>query len=304
MANNVQPIWKDYYINLETKTSPNNYSIWLNGETPIFNGKAWCPPSYKPSPGVLNAFYPTKINGVCENYLSNDIEYFNFTTPTTIEHTNALNTFQIVDEDNNTLIDEVTFVYDWSYDNTVDYTSNNTRLSRPVNGKGKDGMYFFITSCNGSKVSTYVTNKPNIDIFHYADDCNSNWAIYYLNKYGGWDSFLIEGYVSKRDKLTRYNVTKDYNNNIQQFGTTPYLTEINASYEIHTGWLNETESDILASNLFQSTRVFLHNLQTNEILPVLITDTDVVYKTRNNSGRKLLNYTINVETSHKKYNMN
>jgi hypothetical protein len=99
-------------------------------------------------------------------------------------------------------------------------------------------------------------------------------------------------------------VTKDYNNNIQQFGTTPYLTEINASYEIHTGWLSETESDILASNLFQSTRVFLHNLQTNEILPVLITDTDVVYKTRNNSGRKLLNYTINVETSHKKYNMN
>lgn len=307
MANNIQPIWKDYYVYLGAKTSPNNYSIWLNGDTCIFNGKAWCPPSYKPTTGVLNVSYPTKINGVCENYLSNDIEDFNFNTPTTIEHTNALNTFQIVDEDDNTtLIDEVTFVYDWSFDNTIDYSNSNPKLSRPVNGRGKDGMYFFITSCNKNnlKVSTYVTKTPNIDIYHYADDCNSNWALYYLNKYGGWDSFLIEGYVSKTEKFTRSTLNREYNNNIQQFGTTPYLTEINPSYEIHTGWLNETESDILATNLFQSTRVFLHNLETDEIIPVVITNTDVLYKTRKNSNRKLLNYTINVDASQKRYNKN
>ena len=54
----------------------------------------------------------------------------------------------------------------------------------------------------------------------------------------------------------------------------------------------------------KSTRVFLHNLETDDVIPVVMTDADVLYKNNKNSGRKLLNYTINVIASQKEHNKN
>lgn len=298
MANNVQPIWKDYYLYFGTENSPNSYSVQVDDEK-IFYGKAWCPPAHD------KETYGTKINNICENYLYNDEIDFKGINENgkTIQHTNAIKTFELVNEDRFGLIsDAVTFVYDWSYDNTIDY-SKTVNMSHPINGKGKEGMYFFQTTCNGTIISTYASKTPTNE-YKIVHDCNSKWAIYYLNKYGGWDSYLIEGYVTQKDNLTRNNVYRKFRNNTTEFGTTPYLTEITSTYEIHTGWMNETESDILASNVFQSTRMYLHNLETDEIIPVVVTDADVIYKNKNNSGRKLLNYTINVLASQTKHNKN
>lgn len=297
MANNVKPIWEDYYVSFNTEDSPVTYSIQLNGEA-IFYGKAWCPPSYS------KETYRTKINIICENYLINELQGFASITTNgkTIQHTDAIKTFQVINEDKNTVIDEVTFVYDWSYDTSVDYTKT-VNMSKPINGKGKEGMYFFQTTCNGSILSTYASKSPTND-YRIVDDCNSKWALYYLNRYGGWDSYLIEGYVSKKDNFIRNIVDSHYDNRTTEFGKTSYLTEISSAYEIHTGWLNEKESEIIASNVFQSTRLFLHNLETDNIIPVIMTDADVMYKNSKNSGRKLLNYTINVLASQTEHNKN
>ena len=297
MANNVKPIWEDYYVSFNTEDSPVTYSIQLNGEA-IFYGKAWCPPSYS------NETYRTKINIICENYLINELQGFASITTNgkTIQHTDAIKTFQVINEDKNTVIDEVTFVYDWSYDTSVDYTKT-VNMSKPINGKGKEGMYFFQTTCNGSIMSTYASKSPTND-YRIIDDCNSKWALYYLNRYGGWDSYLIEGYVSKKDNFIRNIVDSHYDNRTTEFGKTSYLTEISSAYEIHTGWMNEKESEIIASNVFQSTRLFLHNLETDNIIPVIMTDADVMYKNPKNSGRKLLNYTINVLASQTEHNKN
>ena len=304
MATNNNPIWKDYYVSFNTEDSPVNYSIYLDGEA-IFYGKAYCPPSHS------KETYTTKINHICENYLSNNLTGFESISRngTTIKHTNASRTFEIVNEDKNTTIDEVTFVYDWSYDSSVDYNELGlmnkplVHLGKPINGRGKDGMYFFRTSLADTTVQTTAAKIPTVG-YSLVEDCNSKWALYYLNRYGGWDSYLIEGYVSKKDNFKRYNVNKQYDNNSTQFGTTPYLTETSTSYEIHTGWMNERESEIMASNVFQSTRLFLHNLETDKVIPVIMTDADVLYKNHKNSGRKLLNYTINVMASQTEHNKN
>lgn len=297
MANNVKPIWQDYYVSFNTEDSPVNYSIQMDGEA-IFYGKAWCPPSHNKNT------YTTKINTICENYLHNELPDFGIISKTgkTIQHTDAIKTFKIYNEDTNQLIDEVSFVYDWSYDKTVDYSTNVT-MSKPINGKGKDGMYFFKTICSGVIISTHGSKTP-ISGYELINDCNSKWALYYLNRYGGWDSYLIEGYVSKKDNFTRNNVSLHYNNTTTEFGTTPYLTEITSAYEIRTGWMSERESEIMAANIFQSTRLFLHNLETDEVIPVVMTDADALYKNHKNSGRKLLNYTINVISSQKEHNKN
>ena len=53
-------------------------------------------------------------------------------------------------------------------------------------------------------------------------------------------------------------------------------------------------------HLLESTQVYLHNLETDEIIPVVITDTSCVYKTYSNQGNTRFYYTINVEASNYK----
>jgi hypothetical protein len=292
------PIWQDYYVDFKTDESPINYSIRLKDEA-IFYGKAWAAPSY------TSGIFSTNITKICEDYLSND--FFGFTgVPIggrTYTHTDAIKKFKVVNEDKEIIIDTVTFVYDWSYDGSVRYGTGVTQMSHPINNKGKEGMYFFQTTCDGESVKTFVSLEPVGD-YQLVNDCNSKWALYYLNRYGGWDSYLIDGYVSRKDVYTRRNIVKEYNNNFLEFGTKPYMTEVTVNYEIHTGWMNDAESEIMAANLFPSTRIYLHNLETQEIVPLTITDAETLYKNHKNSGRRLLNYTINAMSSQTEHNKN
>lgn len=307
------PIWQDYYVDFKTDDSPINYGIYEVGDFGktedngviydntsqiIFSGKAWAAPSYS------KKIFSTNITKICEDYLSNDdFPFASVLSGTTYTHSDAMKTFKVVNEDNETIIDTVTFVYDWSYDGSVRYGTGVTQMSRPINNKGKEGMYFFQTTCDGENVKTFVSLEP-VGNYKLVNDCNSKWALYYLNRYGGWDSYLIEGYVSRKDAFTRRNIVKDYNNNFVEFGTKPYMTQIAPNYEIHTGWMNDRESEEFAANVFPSTRVFLHNLKDNSIVPVVITDADVLYKNHKNSGRRLLNYTINATSAQTEYNKN
>lgn len=316
MANNIRPIWEDYYVVFNTNDSPVNYGIYevgdygttesnnvtyQNTEKLIFSGKAWAAPSYDQDT------FKTNINKICEDYLSN--EFNSFATVgadgTNINHTDALKTFVIKNEDNGTEIDRVTFIYDWSFDITVTYAEGqSTEMSRPINGKGVNGMYYFRTVFNGTYVRTLVSHTP-LSGYTETTDCNAGkWALYYLNRYGGWDSYLIDGYVSRKDNFNRKAVFADYDNKTVQFGNKPYMTQITPNYEIHTGWMNDRESEVLAANVFQSTRVYLHNLETEEIIPIVITDADVLHKNHKNSGRRLLNYTINAVAAQTEHNKN
>lgn len=295
----IKPIWMDTFVTLNTNNSPVNYSINMDGEA-IFYGKAWAAPSYNSDE------FKTQINKICEDYLSND--FYGFASVPidgmSFAHNDAVKTFVIKNEDTGATLDTVTFIYDWSYDTTVYYTEGKTtQMSHPINKRGKEGMYYFQTTFNGSKVNSFVSLTP-INGYTEVSDCNSKWALYYINRYGGWDSYLIEGYVSRKDSFSRKNVVKGYDNNTLEFGNKPYLTEVTPTYEIHTGWMNDRESEQLAANVFQSTRLYLHNLETQEIIPIVITDADALYKNHKNSGRRLLNYTINAVASQTEHNKN
>ena len=295
----ITPIWKDYFIEFDTISSPVNYSISC-GEDTIFAGKAWA------NPNTTEKTFKVRINNICENYLTNEFTQFNEVTENGVTFIlkDASKKFTIINEDTGEMVDEVTFVYDWSYDENQKYTQNTkTYMDKPINKKYKNGMYFFNTYFNGTNVSLYASQLPNKDNI-LVTDCTSKYAIYFLNKYGGWNSFLIEGNVSKSENYERTNKTKEGNNNTINFRTSPFITKITKQYEIKTGWLNERESEILSLNLFQTSRIFLHNLETNEIIPINITDTSTTYKTYKNTGRKLLNYTINATASNIQYNKN
>jgi hypothetical protein len=303
----IRAIWKDTYVEFNTENSPVDYTIYIKSEgsendykdIPIFNGKAWCPPAHN------TELYKSNINKICEDYVFNDMANISPNAWSgTFINSDSLKTFYVTD-DNNVKLKEVSFIYDWSYDDSINYEEGKeTILSRPINGRGANGMFHFRTRFDGTKIVTNYSKTPS-NGYEEVTNCTDNlWALYYLNRYGGWDSYLIEGYVSKKDNYERKGIIKPFDNNTNEMGNKPYLTNITTTYEIHTGWMNDRESERLAESVFQTTRAYLHNLETGEFFPVVITDADVVYKNHKNSGRRLLNYTINAEKSQTEYNKN
>lgn len=125
--------------------------------------------------------------------------------------------------------------------------------------------------------------------YHCAKGC-ARYALYYLNAHGGWDSLLIEGAASEEDRLTRHTMTKA---GAYEREKVNYLNEIQKTITLHTSWLSDEQS-LRMHHLLNSTNVYLHDLEKNSILPVILEDSSTPYKTYKGEGGKLVNYTIQV----------
>lgn len=53
-------------------------------------------------------------------------------------------------------------------------------------------------------------------------------------------------------------------------------------------------------HLLESTNVYLHNLESNTIEPIIITNTNCEYKTYTNNGKKVVYYMIEAKSSKNK----
>jgi hypothetical protein len=130
-------------------------------------------------------------------------------------------------------------------------------------------------------------------VFKVVNNCN-RYALYYVNAYGGWDSLLIEGNHSEVDNLTRHMRETEYDNrNVQNRGTHNYVNEIVKTLTLHTSWLSDDESSRM-HHLLNSTNVYLGDIRSGAMIPVVLTDTQTDYKTYKGNGGRLVNYSINV----------
>ena len=240
---------------------------------------------------------------------------------------------------------EETFKYfnDWSRVETrYDYTRY---INDPINGKGCDKMYipstvyydddeggtFSISEVDmDGTVNTYTLDTPEYPfvtrwdtyyntklldyklndevIFSYDMTHCGRGAFIYRNRFGGWDSFLIEGNISKKDAYTKENYRKkgEYNQDMSidnlHYDDEKYTDSIDivASFEAYTGWLTDEESERLVYHLLSSPLVYFQDLDTNnypihpELMPVTITASEAEYKKFRN-GRRLVNYLITFE---------
>ena len=129
--------------------------------------------------------------------------------------------------------------------------------------------------------------------FKVVNSCHK-YALYYLNAYGGWDSLLIEGNHSKMDNLTRHTRETEYDNgSVQNRGIHNYVNEISRSLTLHTSWMSDEQSARM-HHLLNSTNVYLGDIETGQMIPVVLTDTITEYKTYKGNGGKLVNFAINV----------
>lgn len=120
------------------------------------------------------------------------------------------------------------------------------------------------------------------------------YALHYINAYGGWDSiWLSSGIIT--DAYSRKTAMRLYSNReISARGKVNFANPYTKKWELHTGWLLGNEGEKM-HHLLGSTQVYLQDIQTDELLPVNITDNSCQYKTYRNNGGKLVDYTINCE---------
>ena len=134
------------------------------------------------------------------------------------------------------------------------------------------------------------------------DNCGEGFLLY-KNRFGGWDSFLIEGNIYKYDGYNR--LSGIYPKYPDSYGhTREKMTESNTiktEYEIHTGWLTDEQAERLVFHLMSSTTVALRlfsDKNTGEfpynMVSVSIVNTSAEYKKFKN-GKKMINYTITLE---------
>ena len=246
----------------------------------------------------------------------------------------------------NSVVD-ATFKYwnDWSrFERKYDYTRS---LNDPINGKGCDNMiipfcvyyddeatFTIVDTAKNGNINTYTLSLPtspfvmrynsyydikkveykqdNDVLFSYDMNHCGPGAFIYRNRFGGWDSFLIEGNISKTDNYTKqnYRIKGEYN---QEYviNTLKYIDEkrtdsidIDTTYEASTGWLTDEESERLVFHLLSSPIVYFQNLHKEnqlydtdsdlDIIPVRITASSSEYKKFRN-GRRLVNYLITFE---------
>lgn len=240
-----------------------------------------------------------------------------------------------------TLVDTFKYWNDWSRTEVrYDYTRY---LNDPINGKGCDGMiipvsvyyddaatFTIVETGDNGTVNDVVLPTPGypfaqlgrsfynlnrVDfkqdadiIFSYDLEHCGPGALIYRNRYGGWDSFLIEGNVSKTDSYEKLDYRTEGEMTHTSFDSRFYQNikhtdsvNIVGSYEAHTGWLTDEEAERLVFHLLSSPTVYYQRFDEDDydtaglnLLPVTIKASSAEYKKFRN-GRKLVNYVITFE---------
>lgn len=124
-----------------------------------------------------------------------------------------------------------------------------------------------------------------------------NYALYYVNAYGGWDAMLMRGNVQERDNYTRYDHAVEYvNTSVEARGRRNFVNEIDKTFTMNTGWLPD-EGAARMHHLLGSTLVVMHDLMTGDMVPVTITNAECPYKTYKGEGNRLVNYAVEVSVA-------
>ena len=182
----------------------------------------------------------------------------------------------------------------------VETKKDDTQVSYPMGTPSDAFMYAAGEFFNAKSVSF---KKGNDTLLTYdMDNCGEGFLLY-KNRFGGWDSFLIEGNIYKYDEYTRLRgVYPKYPNGYGY--SREKMTDrntIKTRYEINTGWLTDEQAERLVFHLMSSTTVALRSFSDKtegsfpyNMVSVSITNTEAEYKKFKN-GKKMINYTITLE---------
>ena len=284
-------IWEDV-IYVVTGTTEITYLLYNENSELIYAGVAVA----RPNDGSCRI----NVSRIVQNYLNSNLPNEVYTGSTLVTgqyyEPNAVLGFTLTDGKGN-VMEEYSFINIWDYYTPFAVIANpgvSYPLSKPVNNHSVSDMYHFssvLTKQN--KVRTTISNGVVGDYCGYG-------ALYYSNNMAGWDSFLIEGTVVKKDTYDRYTINNKWETGTLKPGTRTLVNTINESWTLKTHLLSDSEMNTLAENLYGSNNIFFHNFADNKITPVVITDTSVEYKNLRANKKKKFYATINIRSTQPK----
>lgn len=134
----------------------------------------------------------------------------------------------------------------------------------------------------------------SVDGVELIDSC-ARYVLYYVNAYGGWDWFVIQGRVTEKDQITRTEYTRRPQTvDPMSRGREVIQAEIKKSLEMHTHWLTDDEASRM-HHLTESPAVFVHDLAQGLILPAVLTGSTHEYKTYKGQGGRLVSYSLELD---------
>jgi len=313
-----ESIWVDD-IFTPSETEDYHYSIYISN--PHFNGyfEGLTP---IPQEGI-------NINRLVDDYIYSELIQTEINNWESMYKGYCIATLYDITQDTQELETTHYLWNDWSgKEKRYDYTRS---LNDPINGKGCKGMiipFCVYKDTNDSKVFSIVQIDEDGDstrldladplepfnmmtdtyydiskvsyllddevLFSYDMNHCGGGAFIYRNRFGGWDSFLIEGNISRTDNYGKLNYrTKDILHHNEKRTDS---VDIDCTYEAYTGWLSDEEAERLTFHLASSPKVYFQDLNhpDEEIIPVRMTLANAEYKKFRN-GKTLVNYTITFE---------
>ena len=316
------PIWKDQYIDLGQPSQSGGavpfYIYCAAKSAVIFQGSAF------PKPGATSAVI--RINDICADYLhSYFLEQASPTMP-------AKTTFTVYSTATGSAVlkGTVEFYNDWSYDPQYNPASDGMNFPPVLTFGPKQFIPVTVwsgypgaatiylasgTTASATPTKSYISQLSEMLYFadtyvlpmslyanavkvvmggktYIASKTCPRFALYYLNAYGGWDALPVEGTAIQGDAVTHHESELVYDNNISSArGKENYINELKHTYKLHTGGMTNAQSARM-HHLLTSPSVYLHDTESDMVLPVNITSTVNEYKERRGG---MVSYTIEAE---------
>lgn len=294
---NVYPTWQD--VTIEKDIDELNFEIYdYDTRELLFEGKS------TRRPNGTNSFY---INRIVSDYVIMNNLFTTVQSLNKVEHNEAYKEFLITYPNNTqTFENEIyKFSWDWSYkkDNNIQRTSpiinkyyQNQKLPFTVfNPTDENKLVHTLQVVPRSYITLNIINMSSIINSLKLHKCVGTKVLYYLSSNGGWNWLPLTNKCEVSRDFTSWELTKDYKNTTLNFGTNRYLNEVLTRYTVHTEYLNDEQSKRM-NEVFESTKVYLHDLTTDEIIPVLINTNSVDIKLKSRNER-LISYAIDLITS-------
>jgi len=300
----VNPIWKEFSTTADVNDFV-EYHIKLGSDI-IYAGKAY---KYPDASEVA-----WSINDAVSNYLGNGLSF--------VEGIQQIpdysKDFYMEDNIGNKYVE--TFYNSWAYEDT-DYW-----LSDPIDNRVDPRQWLPVSflSTNYEMITvggrSYAAFKENdgwtvmTRLRNHILNCNDvialgedgtrmnyrfdkgDYVLYYSNAYGGWDSLLCNGTSKKTDNIEHLTYRRKSRNQAD-FSKINYQNNITPTWSLKTGITVDGQK---MYHLLESTMVYLHNLETDEIVPVVITNSNCEYLNYTNNGKRPYFYDITVEESNQK----
>lgn len=323
----LSPVWRDLAASFISVGEYIDYTLKEGGKV-IFNGR-----SYRYPAATSVQIY---INRIVRDYLSSKID-FNITN-NVHPQPHYMRTFTLSPTPSSRET-EYTIYNDCSYDNDFIEQGDIQILSRPLSNVIDPRQYLFCTyadfssntvspeveveaqgsgwvlaesttgKCNtftvkvgtkyvGEEIAVVNSREGEIMTSYDVRETCADYCLYYLNAHGGYDHLLIRGNSLRTDAMSRVEMTRDVDNNTLQHGRQSVSVEVQPKWRLYTDYLTDAQW-ALTHHLLGSTHVFLHDLNSDEIVPVVITASNAEYRTYSNQGRKKSYLTIDVEAASK-----